>query len=74
MRLTKKSEKTQGQPLMLCCVSCSQSPRIDKSIPVMPRAVILSAAKDLLTGDILCSLLLVGFEEILHFVQNDNAY
>ena len=73
MRLTKKSEKTQGQPLILCCVSYSQSPLIDKSIPVMPRAVILSAAKDLLTGDILCSLLHVGFEEILHFVQNDNA-
>ena len=74
MRLTKKSEKTQDQPLMLCCVSCSHSPRIDKSIPVMPRAVILSAAKDLLTGDIQCSLLLVGFKEILHFVQNDNVY
>ena len=74
MRLTKKSEKTQGQPLMLCCVRCSQSPRIDKSISVMPRAVILSAAKDLLAGYIQCSLLLVGFEEILHFVQNDNVY
>ena len=74
MRLTKKSEKTQGQPLMLYCVRCSQSPRIDKSISVMPRAVILSAAKDLLTGDILCSLLHVGSEEILHFVQNDNVY
>ena len=74
MRLTKKSEKTQGQPFILCSVSCSQSPRIDKSISVMPRAVILSAAKDLLTGDIQCSLLLVGFKEILHFVQNDNVY
>ena len=74
MRLTKKSEKTQGQPLMLCCVRCSQSPRIDKSISVMPRAVILSAAKDFLTGDIQCSLLLVDFKEILHFVQNDNVY
>ena len=33
--------------------------------------VILSNAKDLLAGNTLCALLLVGFEGILHFVQND---
>jgi hypothetical protein len=34
-------------------------------------AVILSAAKDLLAGYALSTLSLVGFEEILHYVQND---
>ena len=34
-------------------------------------SVILSNAKDLLTGNTLCALSLVGFEGILHFVQND---
>ena len=36
--------------------------------------VIMSAAKDPLIGNTLCALSLVGFEEILHFVQNDNAW
>ncbi len=35
--------------------------------------VILSNAKDLLAGNTLCALSLVGFEGILHFVQNDKA-
>ena len=35
--------------------------------------VILSAAKDPLIGN-LCAWSLVGFEEILHFVQNDNTW
>ena len=35
--------------------------------------VILSNAKDLLAGNTLCALSLVGFEGILHFVQNDNS-
>ena len=34
-------------------------------------AVILSNAKDLLAGYALSTLSLVGFEEILHYVQND---
>jgi hypothetical protein len=34
-------------------------------------AVILSAAKDLLADYALSTLSLVGFEEILHYVQND---
>ena len=33
--------------------------------------VILSNAKDLLAGNTLCALSLVGSEGILHFVQND---
>ena len=36
--------------------------------------VILSAAKDPLAGNTPCAWFLVGFEEILHFVQNDNAW
>ena len=36
-------------------------------------SVILSNAKDLLAGNTLCALSLVGFEGILHFVQNDKA-
>ena len=36
-----------------------------------PYSVILSNAKDLLAGNTLCALSLVGFEGILHFVQND---
>ena len=36
--------------------------------------VILSIAKDPLIGNTLCALSLVGFEEILHYVQNDNAW
>ena len=35
--------------------------------------VILSNAKDLLAGNTLCALSLVGYEGILHFVQNDNS-
>ena len=34
-------------------------------------SVILSETKDLLAGNTLCALSLVGSEEILHFVQND---
>ena len=34
-------------------------------------SVILSNAKDLLAGNTLCVLSLVGSEGILHFVQND---
>ena len=34
-------------------------------------SVILSETKDLLAGNTLCALSLVGFEGILHFVQND---
>ena len=36
--------------------------------------VILSIAKDPLAGNTPCAWSLVGFEEILHFVQNDNAW
>ena len=36
--------------------------------------VMLSVAKYPLAGNTLCALSLVGFEEILHFVQNDNAW
>ena len=36
--------------------------------------VILSAAKDPLVGNTLYAQSLVGFEEILHFVQNDNTW
>ena len=38
---------------------------------IVGRDVMLSSAKHLLAGYTLSTLSLVGFEEILHFVQND---
>ena len=60
-----------GQPYFFCAITILLLLSIAKS-PAL--TVILSIAKDPLVGNTLCALSLVGFEEILHFVQNDNTW
>ena len=61
----------EGQPYFFCAITTLLLLGIAKS-PTL--TVIMNVTKDPLAGNTLCALSRVGFEEILHFVQNDNAW